>query len=87
MRLDAAEDEAVVSAQTPDFGAARERFKASSTESIVIGFNAKYLMDALNAVDGTRVRLEMKEKLSAALVKPVEGEDYLCVVMPMQIPD
>jgi DNA polymerase III sliding clamp (beta) subunit (PCNA family) len=40
-------------------------------------------LDAVQAVDTEDVRLEMTEENRAAVIKPTEGNGYLCVIMPM----
>jgi len=56
-------------------------------EDLDIGFNSQYLLDFLSTLKSDRVRLEIKDENSAALMKP-EPEDknvYLYVLMPMKI--
>lgn len=85
VRLDIKETSVVLSASTPDFGEAREEIQATSTEPIAIGFNAEFLKDALTAADSENVEFELKEPLSAAVMRPAGTDDYLCLIMPMRI--
>ncbi|MEO2004330.1 MAG: DNA polymerase III subunit beta [Candidatus Poribacteria bacterium] len=85
VRLDIKETSVVLSASTPDFGEAREEIQATSTEPISIGFNAEFLKDALTAADSENVEFELKEPLSAAVMRPAGTDDYLCLIMPMRI--
>lgn len=55
------------------------------TESIEIAFNARYLLDALEAIDTQQVALEVTMPTSPATLKPVGRDDQLYVVMPMQV--
>lgn len=55
------------------------------TESIEIAFNARYLLDALEAIDIQQATLELTTPTSPATLKPVGRDDQLYVVMPMQI--
>jgi len=50
-----------------------------------IAFNARYLLDALDAIDAEKVVLELSQPLSPGTMKPVGSDDYLYVIMPMQI--
>lgn len=54
---------------------------------ITMSFNARYLLDFLNATDGDTVSLELKDEVSQALMKTVgsEGYDYTYVLMPMRV--
>lgn len=54
---------------------------------IEIAFNAKYLLDAIQPIQGMSVRIEMSENDRAVILKPGEGEEnYLSVIMPMALP-
>jgi DNA polymerase-3 subunit beta len=70
----------------PEFGEAEESLPVEyAGEEIAIGFNSRYLLDALGAQDTEQVVLELKDSLSPAVVKSVENDGYLCVIMPMRI--
>lgn len=59
-----------------------------SGESMVIGFNAKYLLEVLNVVDDEEVDLLLSGELDPAVVKPAGEPDdrsFVGVVMPMRI--
>ena len=52
---------------------------------MAVGFNSRYLVDALGAVEGSTAIIELKDALSPGVVKGIgEGRD-LCVIMPMRI--
>lgn len=50
---------------------------------LMISFNVEYLLDAVQAVESEGVKIDMTEENRAAVVRPTEGEGYLCVIMPM----
>ncbi|WP_186566788.1 DNA polymerase III subunit beta [Lawsonibacter celer] len=51
-----------------------------------IGFNNKYLMDALKAAPADRVRLELTTGVSPCVILPVEGEEhFLYMVLPVRL--
>jgi DNA polymerase-3 subunit beta len=57
-------------------------------EDLQIAFNAKFLIEMLNAADTTEVRLELSTPTKAGLIKPseqAEGEDLLMLVMPLML--
>lgn len=57
-------------------------------EDLQIAFNAKFLIEMLNAADTTEVRLELSTPTKAGLIKPSEqadGEDLLMLVMPLML--
>jgi DNA polymerase-3 subunit beta len=54
-------------------------------QSMTIGFNAKYFLDVLGALDEDEVQLGLGGELDPAVVKPVGERQFLAVVMPMRI--
>ncbi len=75
-----------LSAYSPDFGEAEEQVDVEYTgEEMTIGFNSRYVLDALGAQAGERVVLEVKDGLSPGVVKSFEDDGSLCVIMPMRI--
>ena len=56
-------------------------------EETEIGFNAVYLQDFLNVVNGGTVSFEFKDGNSQAQLRvvPDDGYDYRYVVMPMRL--
>jgi DNA polymerase-3 subunit beta len=76
----------VVSTNNPDLGEAREDLSVSyEGEPLTTGFNARYLLDVLGAVDAPEVILEFKDALSPCLIREPAQEGFLCVVMPMRV--
>ncbi len=52
---------------------------------MTIGFNAKYFLDVLGALDEDDVLLGLGGELDPAVVRPVGARQFLSVVMPMRI--
>ena len=51
-----------------------------------IGFNNKYLMDALKAAPADKVRLELTTSVSPCVILPPEGEEnFLYMVLPVRL--
>ena len=53
--------------------------------NMVIGFNAKYFLEVLGALDDEEVELGLGGELDPAVVRPVGERQFLAVVMPMRI--
>ena len=72
----------------PEIGEARDKINVDyKGPGIEIGFNGQYFIDFLAVVETEKVRFELKDENSAALVRP-EGEENpksLYVLMPMKI--
>lgn len=58
-----------------------------SGEPIKIGFNNKYMVDALKASDSEEVYIEMNGPLSPMKVLPLEGDSFLFLVLPVRLKD
>ena len=52
---------------------------------VEMGFNNRYLMDALKNSGTDMVKLEISGPLSPMKVLPLEGEDFLFLVLPMKL--
>lgn len=71
---------------TPELGEAREQIPAEyEGESMVMGFNARYLLEALAVLPETQVALELTDSLSPGLIRQPDNEEFFCVVMPMRV--
>jgi DNA polymerase-3 subunit beta len=69
----------------PDIGEAREEIAAQyKGEQMTVGYNARYMLDILHAIEGETVSMKLQEPLSPALLVSPETEGYTCVVMPMR---
>ena len=75
-----------LSAYSPDFGEAEEQMEVQyAGEEMTIGFNSRYMLDALAAQESEQVMLDVKDAMSPGVVKSFEDEGSLCVIMPMRI--
>lgn len=54
-------------------------------DPIEVGFNVGYLLDAVNAMSGERVRLELQEASSSILLTDPDTTGFQYVVMPMRL--
>ena len=55
------------------------------SDKIEIGFNNRYLLDALKACPDEEVVMELKSGLSPCLFKPLEGDSFLFLVLPVRL--
>ena len=70
----------------PDVGDFQEEIGIDyKGDAVEMSFNARYLLDVLNIIDTEKVQIEVKDETSPGLVKPVNGEGYLYVIMPMRL--
>lgn len=71
---------------SPDLGEAKEELEINyDKDNFKIGFNARYILDALTAIEDSEIKISFKDQNSPALLGPKGDSDYQCVVMPMRI--
>ncbi|HEY6180346.1 MAG TPA: hypothetical protein VIX73_38150 [Kofleriaceae bacterium] len=75
-----------VTSDNPDLGEVREELEAEyNGEPIAIGFNPKYVVELLTQMSSDQVTVALGGELDPGLIRPLTGDDYLGVVMPMRI--
>jgi len=75
-----------LSSQSPELGEAKEEISVEyEGEELKIGFNSRYLIDALSAMDGEKILLEVKSKQSPGVIRSSDGNSHISVIMPMRI--
>ena len=52
---------------------------------LIIGFNSKYLIDALKVIDDEEIKLLFNSSVSPCLIKPLEENKYEYLVLPVRI--
>jgi DNA polymerase-3 subunit beta len=73
-------------AESADVGRAHEEVAAEyEGDPIEIAFNADYLTSMLSETDSERLTMGLSGPLNPGLIRLVGDEDYLYVVMPMQL--
>jgi len=75
-----------ISAASPELGEARDLIGVEyGGASVKIGFNGRYLQDAIAGVQGDTVRMEIKDEASQVVIRPDEDTTYTAIIMPMRI--
>jgi DNA polymerase-3 subunit beta len=75
-----------ITTESPDSGEGFDEVPIEySGPAMTVGFNAKYFLDVLGALDEDEVELGFGGELDPAVVKPVGSRQFLAVVMPMRI--
>ncbi|MCA0384979.1 MAG: DNA polymerase III subunit beta [Firmicutes bacterium] len=50
-----------------------------------IGFNPKYLIDALKIIDSESIKLEFVNNVSPCIIRPADNDNYIYLVLPCRI--
>src|SRR3990172_219373 len=75
-----------VSSTSPDQGEARDLLEAEyEGPPMQIGFNGRYLQDAVAGVSEEKVILQLKDDVSQVIIRPEKETSFLAIVMPMRI--
>ena len=79
-----------LAAQDVDFSfEGTERMKCRyDGEDLAIAFNAKFMVEMLNATDSDEVKIELSTPTRAGIIKPIdqdENEELLMLVMPLML--
>lgn len=86
VKLALAKDTMRITSESPESG---DGFDEVAIEyggaPITIGFNAKYFLDVLGALEEDEVFLGLSGELDPAVIRPASDRQFLAVVMPMRI--
>jgi DNA polymerase-3 subunit beta len=75
-----------LSASSQELGEGEEVLAAEfAGEELVIGFNARYVLDALTPMEAVEVAVELKDPLSPGVFRGAGDDAHVCVIMPMRI--
>jgi len=86
VKLSLKEGKVLVSAVSPDSGSAEEEVDATfSGDGFDIGFNARYVLDMADQVEGDSIEFVLSDSASPTLVRDPEDSDSVFVIMPMRV--
>jgi DNA polymerase-3 subunit beta len=86
VRLELSENNVTIQANNPEQEEAEEALEVEyGGDSMEIGFNVNYLVDALNAVDEDQVEVGLGDSNSSCLIRGAEARRSKFVVMPMRL--
>lgn len=75
-----------LSSQSPELGDAKEEISIDyEGEELKIGFNSRYLIDAVSTIEGEKVLLELRGRQNPGVIRSSTGANHTSVVMPMRI--
>jgi DNA polymerase-3 subunit beta len=78
--------ELTVSCVNPDAGEVTDDIAVEyNGPDMEVGFNAKYILDALGAMSDDNILVKFTDPLSPTLITGMENESHQCVIMPMRM--
>lgn len=86
IRLNITDGNMIISSNSPDIGKIEEQLAVvMEGEETQIAFNSKYLIDVLKVIDSEEILLELTGSLSPGIIKPVGGENYIYLILPIRV--
>jgi DNA polymerase III subunit beta len=86
VKMSVERDKITLSVTSPENGTASEEVPGDYTsDSIEIGFNARYLMDILGQVEGDTVEVHLADAAAPTLIRENDKSPALYVLMPMRV--
>ena len=75
-----------LTADTPNEGKGEEILEVDYTsEELNIAFNYKYVLESIKMMEEEKVRIWLSSSLSATVFLPDEQDNYLCLIMPIEL--
>jgi len=86
VRIDIDDKQLTVSSENPEQEKAKETIDIDSTgQTLSVGFNVSYLIDAISACEGELVNIGLNDENSSALITDPTDPESKFVVMPMRL--
>lgn len=86
VRLEVSPGKLCIMAHNPEQEEAVEELEADTTvDDLAVGFNVGYLMDALGALAGEKVKVNLRDAQSSCLLQSSEDDRIRHVIMPLRL--
>lgn len=86
VKMHFADNELTLSADTQDAGKSEDKLDIQYTsEELLIAFNYKFVLDTLRIIESDEIIIGLNQSLSATVIRPNSDEDFICLIMPVQI--
>jgi len=86
VKMEFSENNLKLMADTPDSGKSEEQLVINyAADDLTIAFNYKYVLEALKNMESDEVKIGLNTGLSATVFRPNNDEDFVCLIMPVQI--
>lgn len=86
VKFEFADNTLKLSGDSPDAGNSEDEVDVKyMSEPLAIAFNYKFILEFLKIVESEEIAIKLNSSLSATVFAPVSDEDYLYLVMPVQL--
>ena len=80
------EDNLIKMSSITSLGTANDKLPAQiEGDSCTIGFNNKYMLDALRVCDTDEIRVMLNGSVSPILIVPPEGDEFIFLILPVRL--
>ena len=80
------EDNLIKMSSITSLGTANDKLPAKiEGDSCTIGFNNKYMLDALRVCDTDEIRVMLNGAVSPILIVPPEGDEFIFLILPVRL--
>ena len=86
VKLSLAPGHLILSANSPEAGSATEEIEVKYDGALLdVGFNARYMLDILQQIEGDGARFNLADATAPAIIQDVADTSALYVLMPMRV--
>lgn len=86
VKIEVTENLMVLISQNSDFGSARDELEIEySGDSLSLGFNCRFFIDALQVMEGDIINACISSDESPCLITSADDDGFLSIIMPMKI--
>ena len=85
IKLNIMENELEITSKSEEGNVRENVYISREGKDLIIGFNSKYLLDSLKAVEDENISMLFNTPISPCLIRPLEGNEYEYLVLPVRI--
>jgi DNA polymerase-3 subunit beta len=85
IKIKVEEDLLTITSRSDEGNVREEIYVKRDGSDVEIGFNSKYILDVLKVIEDEEVVLEMVSSVKPCVIKPVEGNKFEYLVLPVRI--
>ena len=86
VKFEFADNTLKLSGDSPEAGNSQDEIDAKyMAEPLAIAFNYKFILEFLKIVEAEEIKIQLNSPLSATVFAPCSDEDYIYLVMPVQL--
>lgn len=85
VKLSLEDNNMIITSRSEEGNVKEDVMVSTEGENLDIGFNSKYLIDVLKVIDDDNIKLELNTSISPCLVKPIEGDRFVYLILPVRL--